>query len=223
MYICIYLSLHSNCDLSAPGEANSFRPLTVGVCSNPFVTSYTLVMPTGYNSYTIQVNCTDSTCTQCSPPVTVALNVCNAPSPYFSYVLTSSRCQGAVTNPALASNTSITVLWRNNTLSCINATHANVQTFGTVSASLICLPFAYGTYAGLKLNSNGTYSGGVWCNLGCTSCTQPIYGLSLNSCLSNSVTNASINIQYTSTLNTCYVPPQTVFLSYLNNGSVNYA
>ena len=213
----------SDCDMSEIGDTNSFRPVVLGVCQQVFFGSYNLLTSTGYNSYALQWNCSDSTCSVCSPPLTIALGVCS--NTVFggnrSFLLTQTRCQGALTNPASAATTSVTLLWRNGTQSCINASNANVVTFGTIGSIMTCLPFSFRSYAGLVLNNDGSYSGGLFCNAGCTSCQQPLTSIQLNHCIANSSVNSSTNIQLTSTLNTCYTPPLELYLSHVNNWFVN--
>ena len=199
------------CDLSQSGEYNSFRPLTVGVCTDAYFGSYSLLTAaSGVNNYLLNFGCSDATCLSCRVAVNMTTGVCASQRRgTTSYVLTTTRCQGALTNPTAAPANSITLLWRNNTLSCINATLADVITFGVVGASLNCLPFANGWYAGLMQNIDGTYSGGVYCESTCTSCQQTLSSLALNACLPNVTANSSTDIQPTSSLTTCYVAPPT--------------
>ena len=217
------LTLCSECDVGEFGDTNAFRPMTVGLCTNAYFGTYSLVTSIGNNIYGLQFNCTDATCSVCNPPIFANLGVCVSYASLgtnFSFVITNSRCQAALTPPSIVPSNSVSVLWRNNTLSCINASYADVLTFGAVNTSLLCIPYENGYYAGLQLNANGTYSGGLWCSAGCTNCAQTISSLALNTCAANGTSGASVNVQLTSTISTCYVTPPVVFLSVLNDGFV---
>ena len=195
--------------------------MVVGQCADIFGRGfYSLITTSGYNTYALQYYCSDASCSNCTAPQLLALDVCvpyNFNGMNASIVLTPSRCQAALTDPSVVPPTSITVLWRNNTQTCTNSTHANTITFSDVTSTLTCLPFAYGTYAGLVQNNNGTYTGGVWCDSSCNNCQQPIVNLRLNTCLQNQSSGASLNILLTNRVPTCFVPNVNVFLSILNN------
>ena len=217
---CFLNAFIRTCDVSQAGSTNSYRPILIGQCTNVYFGTYTLLTAISIDSYALLWNCTDATCSQCSNALTLATDVC-APDELnigYSFSLSPTRCFGSLTNKANISSTSITVVFANNTQDCANFTHVDLITFGTPTVGTpLCLQYTNSSYAQLTLNANGTFTGGVWCNTGCSLCNQTFYGLAQNSCMAGSLGVSSVIILPTSALLTCYSSPQTYYLSFLND------
>ena len=201
------------------GESNSLRPATSGVCTSPFAGSFFMLTSLGGGVYTLNFNCTDITCTSCFPAFNVTLGLCipDPTSSNHSFYLSASPCVGALTNPAVPSLTSLSVVWSNNSASCSTPTHGEVVTYGSVSTSVVCVPYLYNTsYTWVQQLANGNYSGGLFCNAGCTGCNITYTNVALRTCNSNAATGSSFSIVPTGRLPTCYTMPTTLFLSHVH-------
>ena len=217
----VYLShvFDPSCSMSTPGNTNSFRPLPVGQCSNAFFGSYSFVSSTGPGTYALNFNCTDATCSVCSTALTLATGVC-APDPMnssYSFLLSNNHCFDAQTNPSAVAAGSISLIWSNDTNTCYNSSHFEVLTAGIVTSAGTCLSYAYGTFALIQLNPDSTYSGGVFCNAGCTLCNESFMSVPINTCVAGTIYNTSFAVTNTSSLSTCYSIPATMYLSHLNS------
>ena len=213
----------SDCDMGEYGDVNTMYTFTIGQCTNVNFGYYSKVIPLGYNSYTLLSNCTDATCSSCTPVGNLALNLCNRIyNNTMAILATTTPCQAAWSNPAMVTNNSISLLWHNSTLTCTGDTLTSIVTFGAVSTSKICMATAAaGVYASIQLNADGTYAAGYACNTNCVFCAITIASTQLNVCNASPTTGSSISLQSTISIPTCYQPTQQLFLSYTNNGSGN--
>ena len=203
-----------------PGSVNNYRPVVLSQCTPFFNGSYTLLTQTGLDSYALLWNCTDTSCSQCTSQLTIALGVCTS-DPYngsYSFLLTDDNCFLAETNPETIPSTSVSMIFFGDTNSCTNSSFFDVVTYGSVSSTPVCVPSAFGSYIWLRQAGLGNYSGGHWCNQGCTYCNQTFTNVAMGSCFLDTVfANMSFSLTLTSSLTSCYEMPYTMYLSHIND------
>ena len=210
--------------MSGFSDLNVYRPIPVGVCSNASsYHGYSLLTSLDYNIYAFLSGCSDSSCSQCFSALTLSLDVC-APDPMnssYSYLLTNKQCWLAQTNPATIPSGSVSLVFAADTNVCLNSTNFDVINFGTIlSGNSVCLTIGYGYHnngnnALLSYANNGTYSGGLLCNTGCTSCNISFWNLPPDTCEEGSVAETSFGVLTTANMWTCYAPPVTMYLAHV--------
>ena len=206
------------CSVASPGQGNSYRPIVLNQCTNLFANVYALLITTGYNSYDLLYGCSDASCSQCPSQLTIAEDICT-PDPNnstYSFILSNSHCLNGETNPATIPSTSVSLIFNSNSTVCQNVPHVDTLTFGSVTSTRTCMPFAYGFYAWMQSNGKN-YNGGVWCNSSCGACNQTFTNVPLATCTIGSLYNTSFIVQLTSALSTCYTMPTYMYLSHVND------
>ena len=202
------------------GDVNSYRPIPVGVCTNATTShGYSLLTSLDYNIYAFLTGCSDISCSQCNNAITLSLDVCapDAKNTSYSYLLTGEQCWLAQTNPATITTGSVSMIFTNDTEVCLNSTNFDVVNFGILTSNNpVCVPVGNNGYAVLlTYNSNGTYSGGVQCNLNCSLCNDAFWSLPVDTCEVGSQAGTSFGVVTTSNLWTCYAPPVTMYLAHV--------